>query len=616
MTQQSSEPARSTDPVFPPPAGIDTPALPPRTSLHFEAPNLLLEWDSRPRTFFRNLFDLLLFRKPPEVAITARPTTFWPDVFVDQRVSRRALFDSALVHVFMVVVIVGFTETYIRWRPPELHDPFNHTKLTYYEVSEYLPEVHTSPHAVEEPRKPAREGVPEAPADPTYAKQEIISVPPDPDNLRQTIVTPSPVRIDRDVPLPNIVTAQPPKAVEALQVANNPVPKLEMPPEIVAPRMKVAMAPPEIADAAVPKPVEVMNVANRPGPKSLTPPEADAPKLQIGMKLPEVSTGAAPKAAPTPIQVSNGRVRNNATPVLDVAAPRIQGSVAAPILATNRAAQLPKPAAPAPASNTNGAGATPTSPQQIIALSTHPTAPSGTLNVPEGSRRGTFAAGPNGRADATGAPATTADRTGAASSTTTTPAGIHVGAGDSSPHSGVVASGTPTTPPASDLKNRMIAMAKAPTIPPPRVEPEAKSDNDPTAKAVFGEKRFYKLTVNMPNLTSASGSWVIRFAELHPRADQSQIALAAPVALSKSDPAYPPDLMKDKVEGTVILYAIIRADGSITDVKILNSVNQRLDESAIAALHRWKFAPGSKQNQAVDVEAVVQVPFKVKRLSF
>jgi protein TonB len=74
--------------------------------------------------------------------------------------------------------------------------------------------------------------------------------------------------------------------------------------------------------------------------------------------------------------------------------------------------------------------------------------------------------------------------------------------------------------------------------------------------------------------------------------------------------------MNDKVEGTVILYAIIRADGSITDVKVLNSVNERLDESAIAALHRWRFHPGSKENQDVDVEAVVQVPFKVKKISF
>ena len=69
---------------------------------------------------------------------------------------------------------------------------------------------------------------------------------------------------------------------------------------------------------------------------------------------------------------------------------------------------------------------------------------------------------------------------------------------------------------------------------------------------------------------------------------------------------YPPEARLDRAEGKVVLKAVIRADGSITDVKVLNSVNQRLDDSAVAALHRWRFHPGSKENQAVDVEAVVQ----------
>jgi TonB family protein len=613
MTQQGIDPARYPEPSILPLAGKDgLSALKPVAPIFIDPPNLLLKWSSRPKEFFRNIFDLLLHRNVIRVSITAKPAEFWPDVFVNERVSKRALADSLLVHVFGIVAIVGFTETYIRYKPVELHDAFTHTQLTY-QVSEYLPEVHTIPKPVDSPRTPARENAPEAPADPTYAKQEIISVPPNPDNLRQTIVTPSQVKIDRDVPLPNIVTAQPPKAPDVLEVANRPAPKLEMPAEITAPKLKVTLAAPEIADAAVPKPVEVLKVVNRSAPKSLNPPETDAPKLAIGMKLPEVATGAVPNAAPTPIQVANGRVQKSTTNAAEVAAPTLKGSVAAPTLATNATSQLPKPAT-AP-TTTNGVGDNVKASQQIIALSTTPAPASGTLNVPDGSRRGTFASGPNGSFNASGAPATTPSKTGTASSPSSAPSGIHVGAGDSAPKSGVIGSGIPNaTEP--NLKDRMMAMAAAPTTPPVRVQPEAKPDNDPTAKAVFGEKRFYKLTVNMPNLTSASGSWVIRFAELHPRAEQAQIALAAPMALSKSDPAYPADLMKDRVEGTVILYAVIRADGSITDVKVLTSVNERLDASAMEALHRWRFRPGSKENEAVDVEAVVQVPFKVKKLAF
>lgn len=581
--------------------------------IDIEPPQLLWPLEPRLQVFARNLSDLLLMRGAPRVPITAHPAEFWSDVFVDQRVSTRALTDSALLHVLALLVVIGVTQAYMHWHEPELHDAFQHTQLTFYEVSEYLPEVHTTDAKVEAPRKPVREGLPKAPADPVYAKQEIISVPPDPDNLRQTIVTPSELRIHNDVPLPNIVTAHPPKAADVMEISNRAAPKLETPPEIVAPKLKIAMAPPEIANAAVPKAAEVITVSNAPGPKSLTPPEVDAPKLKIGMKMPEVATGSVPKAAPTPMQVANGRVRRDVASQ-EVAAPQLQGSVAAPVLSSAASAALPKPA-PAPAST--DAAKSSDSAKPIMALSTQPAPANGPLNIPNGSRRGVFAAGPEGHPDATAAPESSPEKNVAAGNSGAGPSGIHVSGGDAAPHSGVIASGAPRDPASSDsLRNKMSAMLGSANVPPPRVEPDARQDNDATAKAIFGEKRYYRLTVNMPNLASASGSWIIRFAELHPLVAQEKIPLSSPVPLRKADPAYPPDLIKDKVEGVVVLYAIIRSDGAITDVKILNSINDRLDQSAIAALHRWQFQPGSKDGKAVDVEAVVQVPFKVKRLIF
>ena len=88
---------------------------------------------------------------------------------------------------------------------------------------------------------------------------------------------------------------------------------------------------------------------------------------------------------------------------------------------------------------------------------------------------------------------------------------------------------------------------------------------------VFGAKHYYKLVMNMPNLTSATGSWIIHFAEL--KQSDEKVALAAPVATMKVDPAYPADVLRDKVEGTVTLYAVIRADGSVDDIKVINSLD-------------------------------------------
>src|SRR5947209_13455359 len=111
----------------------------------------------------------------------------------------------------------------------------------------------------------------------------------------------------------------------------------------------------------------------------------------------------------------------------------------------------------------------------------------------------------------------------------------------------------------------------------------------------------------MPNFTSSSGSWVIRFAA----ADQTRPDddLQPPIAVLKVDPAYPVELMKAGVEGNVTLYAVIRADGSVGEVRVLRGLNDRLDEFARTALAAWKFQPATRHGSAVELDAVVQIPF-------
>jgi TonB family protein len=131
-------------------------------------------------------------------------------------------------------------------------------------------------------------------------------------------------------------------------------------------------------------------------------------------------------------------------------------------------------------------------------------------------------------------------------------------------------------------------------------------------KQVFGDRKFYSMTLNMPNLNSAGGSWVIRFSELKETADKSD--LSAPVAMQKVDPGYPIELMRKGVEGTVTLQAVIRSDGSVSSVQVLRGVDYRLDEYARAALLRWHFRPATKNGNAVDLQALVIIPFKPSRL--
>jgi TonB family protein len=127
-------------------------------------------------------------------------------------------------------------------------------------------------------------------------------------------------------------------------------------------------------------------------------------------------------------------------------------------------------------------------------------------------------------------------------------------------------------------------------------------------KKVFGPRRFYSMTLNMPNLNSAGGSWVVHFAEL--KEDNAEGELVPPIATQKVDPAYPAELMRTRVEGTVTLYAIIHSDGSVGDVRVLAGNDERLSRFASSALARWQFRPATKNGSAVALEAVVTIPFR------
>jgi TonB family protein len=142
----------------------------------------------------------------------------------------------------------------------------------------------------------------------------------------------------------------------------------------------------------------------------------------------------------------------------------------------------------------------------------------------------------------------------------------------------------------------------------PQPKAELVENPSPLERQIFRDRRLYSMKLNMPNLNSAGGSWVMRFAELD--GNQEKGELLAPIAEHKVDPAYPIQLMRENVAGTVTLRAIIRADGTVGDIKVVNGADARLDQYASEALARWHFRPAMKNDANVDVEAIVMIPFK------
>jgi periplasmic protein TonB len=76
-------------------------------------------------------------------------------------------------------------------------------------------------------------------------------------------------------------------------------------------------------------------------------------------------------------------------------------------------------------------------------------------------------------------------------------------------------------------------------------------------------------------------------------------------------PVYPPLARAARVEGIVILEAVIDEDGSVRDVRLLRSV-QLLDAAASEAVRQWRFTPTLLNGQPVPVVMTITVAFKLR----
>lgn len=132
------------------------------------------------------------------------------------------------------------------------------------------------------------------------------------------------------------------------------------------------------------------------------------------------------------------------------------------------------------------------------------------------------------------------------------------------------------------------------------------------AHEVLGMRPIQTLLMSMPNLTSATGSWVLNFAELPGEKIPLDGAVVAPLPLRKVDPEYPPNLIQEGVEGEVVLYAVIGSDGTVSHIRVVQSLDPVLDRNAETAFAKWKFQPALVDKEPIDLEVLVHVPFHYK----
>jgi protein TonB len=88
--------------------------------------------------------------------------------------------------------------------------------------------------------------------------------------------------------------------------------------------------------------------------------------------------------------------------------------------------------------------------------------------------------------------------------------------------------------------------------------------------------------------------------------------VSAPTTTFRVDPLYTEIARKARIEGIVIIEAIIDRNGNVTDARVLKPLPMGLDQAAIDAVKRWKFKPGQLNGQPVPVIFNLTVLFRLQ----
>jgi TonB family protein len=88
--------------------------------------------------------------------------------------------------------------------------------------------------------------------------------------------------------------------------------------------------------------------------------------------------------------------------------------------------------------------------------------------------------------------------------------------------------------------------------------------------------------------------------------------IAHPRLLEHPNPNYTKEAMRAGIQGDVRMEAVVRADGLVGQVRVIESLDPGLDAEAVRTLRQWRFEPGRKDGVAVPVLVQIDMTFRLR----
>jgi TonB family protein len=88
--------------------------------------------------------------------------------------------------------------------------------------------------------------------------------------------------------------------------------------------------------------------------------------------------------------------------------------------------------------------------------------------------------------------------------------------------------------------------------------------------------------------------------------------IAAPAILKEVKPDYTEDARRRGLSGDVVLEIVVKSDGSVGAVRVVQGLGAGLDQRAVDAVRQWRFSPARRLGTPVDVLVEVAVEFRLR----
>ena len=113
------------------------------------------------------------------------------------------------------------------------------------------------------------------------------------------------------------------------------------------------------------------------------------------------------------------------------------------------------------------------------------------------------------------------------------------------------------------------------------------------------------MQVNSTDASSHHANAHPNFVNVSPKTMQDQV-------ISKVPPKYPVEAKKARIQGKVVLNAVIGKDGSVLNLKV-DSGPKELRQSALDAVKQWKYKPYLFNGQPVEVATKITITYTLER---